>query len=117
MTKKQIAAITIYILGIICVVYFLLMALIGGRHVSNPQAMLPATDFEANVFILGIGCIPMVASCIFFIHSFKIKKWKRIPVLIPGFITAIPFIIGIGLLLYMLVMGFYESMLYLIGRN
>lgn len=107
---NKILAIVIYTLGCLCVAYFTMFALIGGRHVANPDAMIPYTDFDRGTIFLALGCIPMVISCIAIIKSFKIeKRSKRILVMIPGFITVIPFVVYTVLVAMMIFLGMMEA--------
>lgn len=102
MSIKKKAAVGVYILGCICVIYLVLLALIGRNHVSNPDAMIPFTDFDRGTICLAIGCIPMVISCIALIKTFGIKdKLKKLLVMIPGIITFIPFV-AYGIFLFIL---------------
>ncbi|WP_026658860.1 hypothetical protein [Butyrivibrio sp. AC2005] len=110
MNKKTIAT-TIYILGICCVLFFGASAVIGGNTVSNPEAMIPFTEFERNIIILGIGFIPMIASCFFMLSAYRIKnRTKKILVFIPGIATGIPFIIGACFVVYLLFLGMVDVM-------
>lgn len=103
--KKGIS-ITIYVVGICLVAFFITKALLGGNTVPNPDAMLPFTEFERNSIFLGLGFIPMVLSCVFLIKTLDIQtKLKRILVLVPGIITGIPFVYGVGLIITMMVIG------------
>lgn len=107
--KKMIAG-SIYGLGIICVIYFLIRGFLGGNHVSNPQAMLPVTDFESSMFVLGIGFIPMAVSCLFLIYAFQVKGYiRRILVCLPGLVTLVPFALVALVLLNMFLKGSYEA--------
>ena len=109
LNKNQIISLIIYVIGVVCVVIFLLKALLGGENVANSQAMLPVTAFEANCIILGIGFIPMILSTIYLIHSYEVKKpLYRILVLIPCVIAGIPFVIIAGTLILMLIKGYYD---------
>lgn len=109
-------AITIYGLGIACVVYLVLEALIMSDYVSNPDAMLPITCFDGNMIVLGIGFIPMAASCLFMIYIFEIhNRIKKILLLIPGAITAIPFVLGVLFILCLLLLGIRDMTVDLLG--
>ena len=110
LSKNQTIALAIYIIGIGCVACLLIRAFVGGANVSNPQAMLPVTEFEASSILLGIGFIPMLVSSLFVIFLFDVKKIvKRILILIPSLIALIPFIIIAGTLVLMLIKGFFEA--------
>ena len=110
MMKKIIAA-GIYVIGICCVLFFGASAIIGGNTVSNPEAMIPFTEFERNIIMLGIGFIPMIASCLFMLSAYGIKKQsKKLLVLIPGIVTGIPFILGVCFVLYLLLLGLLDVM-------
>ena len=77
---------------------------------SNPQAMLPVTEFEASSILLGIGFIPMFISSLFVIRLFDVKKHlKRLFIFIPCLITAILFIIVVRTLILMLIRGYLEA--------
>lgn len=70
------------------------------------DAMIPYTEFERNGIFLGLGFIPMVLSCVFLIKAFDIKtRIKRLLIFVPGIITGIPFIYGVGMLIVMLLLG------------
>lgn len=110
MKLNKILAIVIYTLGCLCVAYFAMLALIGGRNIANPDAMLPYTDFDRGTMILALGCIPMVISCIAIIKSFKIeKRIKRILVMIPGFITVIPFVVYAVFFIIFMFLGMLDA--------
>lgn len=110
MNKKIIAAI-IYITGICSVLFFGISAVLGGDAVKSPDAMIPFTEFERNIIILGIGFIPMIASCLFLISAYGIReRSKRILVLIPAIVTGIPFIIGVCFLAYLLLLGMLDAL-------
>jgi hypothetical protein len=103
--KKGIS-IFIYVVGVCLVAFFIAKALLGGNTVLNPDAMLPFTEFERNSIFLGIGFIPMILSCIFLIKTFDIKtRLKKILVLVPGIITGIPFVYGVGLIITLMIIG------------
>ncbi len=103
--KKEISII-LYIVGIFMVIYFVAKAFIGGNTVLNPEAMIPFTEFERNCIFLGLGFIPMILSCVYLIRTLDIKaRVKRTLVFIPGFITAIPFVYGVGLIVIMMFLG------------
>lgn len=109
--NKKIIATVIYLIGICCVLFFGVSALGGGNTVSNPQAMIPFTEFERNIIILGIGFIPMIASCLFMLSAYGIKeRSKKILVLIPGIVTGIPFAIGVCFVAYLLFLGMLDVM-------
>lgn len=96
---KQMLAVIIYTAGILCVVYFLLKAVLGGSRVSNPDAMLPMTDFEGSMIVLGIGFLPMAASCVFLVWAFGIRKWaRRFLIFLPGIVTMVPFLVCASIL-------------------
>ncbi len=100
---KKVGSIIIYIVGICMVIYFLACALLGGNTVANPDAMIPFTEFERNIILLGIGFIPMALSCVFLIRAFDIKaRIKRILIFIPAVITGIPFVCGVVMIVIML---------------
>lgn len=108
--KNQKLALFIYTVGVICVIYLLFRGFVGSDNVSNPQAMLPVTEFEASGILLGIGFIPMFISSLFVIRLFDVKKHlKRLFIFIPCIITVITFIIIIGTLILMLIKGFHEA--------
>ena len=111
---KRIIATTIYIVGICCVLYLGIKGILGGDQIApsgNPNPMLEFTEFESSVFMLAIGCIPMVASCLFMIRAYKIKdKAKIICILIPGLITAIPFIFVAGFMLLLMGLAVLDIM-------
>ena len=110
MKLNKILAIVIYTLGCLCVAYFTMFALIGGRHVANPDAMIPYTDFDRGTIFLALGCIPMVISCIAIIKSFKIeKRSKRILGMIPGFITVIPFVVYAVFFIIFMFLGMLDA--------
>ena len=95
-TKKIIATI-IYVIGVCCVIFFGISAIVGGDTVKYPDVMLPVTEFERNSEILGIGFIPMCLSCIFLISAYKPDKlWKKLLIMLPAVITAVPFVIGVA---------------------
>ena len=103
--KKGIS-IFIYVVGSFLVAFFMAKALLGGNTVLNPDAMIPFTEFERNSIFLGLGFIPMILSCIFLIIAFDIKeRMKKILVLVPGIITGIPFVFGVGLIITMMILG------------
>ncbi|WP_029319727.1 hypothetical protein [Butyrivibrio sp. AE3004] len=107
--NKKIIATTIYILGICCVLFFGASAVFGGNTVSNPEAMIPFTEFERNIIMLGMGFIPMIASCLFMLYAYGIKeRSKRILVLIPGIVTGIPFIVGACFVVYLIFLGMLD---------
>lgn len=108
--KRKVSAL-IYGVGTCCVILFLAMALLGGNTVTQPDAMLPFTEFEVNFVRLAVGCIPMVLSCLFLIKSFDVKSIRnRIIILIPGIITVIPFVVVAGVIIMMLVLGMRDAM-------
>lgn len=110
MKLNKILAIAIYTLGCLCVAYFAIFSLIGGRHIANPDAMIPYTDFDRGTIILALGCIPMVISCIAIIKTFKIeKRIKRILVMIPGFITVIPFLVYAVFVIILIFLGVLDA--------
>ncbi|WP_408069850.1 hypothetical protein [Butyrivibrio sp. JL13D10] len=109
--NKKIIATVIYTIGIGCVLFFGLSAIIGGSTVSNPNAMIPFTEFERNIIMLGIGFIPMIASCLFMLSAYGIKeRSKKILVLIPGIVTGIPFMFGVCFVGYLLILGMFDVM-------
>ena len=112
---KKIIATAIYIMGICCVLYFGIRGILGGDQIppsGNPNPMLEFTEFESSVFMLAIVCVPMLASCLLMIRAYGIKnKAKIICILVPGLITAIPFIFVAGFML--LLMG--RAMLDIMG--
>ena len=92
------------------VIYFIAKALIGGNTVLNPDAMIPFTEFERNSIFLGLGFIPMILSCVYLIRTLDIKaRVKRILLFIPGFITGIPFVYGVGLIIIMMLLGLRDA--------
>lgn len=109
--NKKIIATAIYIIGICCVLFFGVSAVIGGNTVSNPEAMIPFTEFERNTIMLGVGFIPMILSCLFMLSAYGIKeRLKKILVLIPGIVTGIPFIVGICFVFYLLFLGILDML-------
>ena len=109
--NKKVLSVIIYAIGIACVIFFGVSAIVGGNTVNNPDAMIPFTKFESNVIILGIGFIPMIASCLYLLSAHGIKdRMKRVFVLVPGIITGIPFVIGVCFVAYMLILGLLEIM-------
>ena len=110
LSKNQKLALFIYTVGVICVIYLLFRGFVGSDNVSNPQAMLPVTEFEASSILLGIGFIPMFISSLFVIRLFDVKKHlKRLFIFIPCIITVIPFIIIAGILILMFIRGYLEA--------
>ena len=110
LSKIQKLALFIYTVGVICVIYLLFRGFVGSDNVSNSQAMLPVTEFEASSILLGIGFIPMFISSLFVIRLFDVKKHlKRLFIFIPCLITAILFIIVVRTLILMLIRGYLEA--------
>ena len=110
LSKNQKFVLVIYVIGVACVIYLLYRAFLGSVNVSNPQAMLPVTEFEASSILLGIGFIPMFISSLFVIRLFDVKKHlKRLFIFIPCLITAILFIIVVRTLILMLIRGYLEA--------
>ena len=110
LSKIQKLALFIYTVGVICVIYLLFRGFVGSDNVSNPQAMLPVTEFEASSILLGIGFIPMFISSLFVIRLFDVKKHlKRLFIFIPCIITVIPFIIIARILILMFIRGYFEA--------
>ncbi|MBR6308679.1 MAG: hypothetical protein IKR39_08735 [Lachnospiraceae bacterium] len=108
---KKILATTIYAIGVCCVIFFGISAIVGGSTVKYPDVMLPTTEFERNIEILGFGFIPMLLSSIFMISAYKPdKRWKKLLILLPAIITGIPFVYGVGLLVLMLGMGIRDAL-------
>ena len=110
LSKNQKFVLVIYVIGVACVIYLLYRAFLGSVNVSNPQAMLPVTEFEASSILLGIGFIPMFISSLFVIRLFDVKKHlKRLFIFIPCIITVIPFIIIAGILILMFIRVYLEA--------
>ena len=108
---KKIIATTIYAIGVCCVLFFGISAIVGGGTVKYPDVMLPTTEFERNCEILGFGFIPMLLSCIFMISAYAPdKRWKKILILLPAIITLVPFAFGVGLLVIMLSKGIMDAL-------
>jgi hypothetical protein len=107
--KKKIAGF-IYLVGVFVVFYLLTKAIVGGNTVKFPDSMIPFTEFERYSVFLGLVCIPMLVSCFLFIKAYAIKTIKtRLLVFVPGIITAIPFVYGVGLIIVMLVLGVKDA--------
>lgn len=100
---KRIIVTIIYVIGICCVIFFAGSAIAGGGAVRTPEAMIPFTEFERNSILLGLGFVPMIASCLSVIFTFDIRgRLKRFLVLIPGIVTGIPFAAGICYVVYLI---------------
>ncbi len=107
--NKKIIAIIIYSIGVFCVLLLVIGAIIGRNIVIDPNAIFPETIYERCIIFLGIGFVPMLISCLFLISSYGItNRKKKVLVLLPGIITGIPFVIGICLITYLLILALME---------
>ena len=80
-TNKTAAVIIAFlnILGIICLVYFLIPYITHNTTVNNPNAMLPAEAWDAAGMALTIGLIPLaIANTLGFLFTVPQKKLLRL---------------------------------------
>lgn len=94
MINKNKGLVSIYIVGVICVVVLLIRIIIGGNNVINKDAMIPFTYFESSSILLAIGSIPMSAISYLLYKELSNKR---------KFLVFIPAIISVCSLLYWIV--------------
>lgn len=103
----------IYVIGVGCNLYLLLMMCLHPNHVEDPAAMLPMTDFEWAFVMMAIGFLPMAASALATVWVYDLKQTRHprrnsVLILIPAIIDAIPFVFMVGLVIVMIVEAYLE---------
>jgi hypothetical protein len=76
----QILIIVINIIGIGCLIYFMIPYIIHDMSIRNPNAMLASYSWDSSGFVLTLGLIPLVIANIlaYKFIDLKIKKLKLI---------------------------------------
>ena len=102
-----------YVIGIGCNLYLLLLMCLHPDHVAAPDAMLPMTDAERAFVMMAAGFLPMAgAACsVAWVYDLKHTLHRRrnlFLVLLPAIIDAVPFVFMVGLVLVMLVEALLE---------
>lgn len=103
----------IYVMGIGCNLYLLLLMCLHPNHVQSPDAMLPMTDFERAFVMMAMGFLPMAASALslVWVYDLKYSLHRRRNIfltLLPAVIDAAPFVFMVGLVTVMLVKAWLE---------
>ena len=98
----KIIANTIYIIGMLFVLFLGAIFLFGPKEAINPEAMLPWSRSEQAFILLATGSVPMMISCVSVymrddMKNSVHKKRNFILIFLPGFICAACalFIIGV----------------------
>lgn len=103
----------IYVIGVGCNLYLLLMMCLHPNHVEAPDAMLPMTDFERAFVMMAIGFLPMAASVLSTVWVYDLKQTRHsrrncVLIFLPAIIDAIPFVFMVGLVIVMIVEAYLE---------
>ena len=104
----------IYLTGVVFTIYYGIKYCLHSTYVSNPDAMLPFMEYERAFILMAVGFPFMLASTISVIRAWHLKKarhsrLKIVLVSLPAIVDAVPFVVGVGFILFLLVEGYLEA--------